>query len=91
MKGKFMIGKAHQRIIRDKKSKEIPNDLFGNYWDNINTDIDNGIIKVIDYQTAKKIILEYEWLGSMGTTQIHYGIFLMEIVVVLFVMVIFKL
>ena len=86
-----MIGKAHQRIIREKKSKEIPNDLFGNYWDNINTDIDNGIIKVIDYQTAKKIILEYEWLGSMGTTQIHYGIFLMEIVVVLFVMVIFKL
>ena len=70
-----MIGKAHQRIIREKKSKEIPNDLFGNYWDNINTDIDNGIIKQIDYQTAKKIILEYEWLGTMGTTQLHFGIF----------------
>ena len=70
-----MIGKAHQRIIREKKSKEISNDLFGNYWDNINTDIDNGIIKQIDYQTAKKIILEYEWLGTMGTTQYHYGIF----------------
>ena len=70
-----MIGKAHQRIIREKKSKEIPNDLFGNYWDNINKDIDNGIIKEIDSQTAKKIILEYEWLGTMGTTQTHYGIF----------------
>ena len=70
-----MIGKAHQRIIREKKSQETPHDLFGNYWDNINTDIDNGIIKVIDYQTAKKIILEYEWLGTMGTTQYHFGIF----------------
>jgi len=70
-----MIGKAHQRIIREKKSQESPHDLFGNYWDNINKDIDNGIIKEIDSQTAKKIILEYEWLGTMGTTQTHYGIF----------------
>ena len=70
-----MIGKAHQRIIREKKSQETPHDLFGNYWDNINKDIDNGIIKATDYQTAKKIILEYEWLGTMGTTQHHFGIF----------------
>ena len=70
-----MTGKAHQRIIREKKSQETPHDLFGNYWDNINKDIDNGIIKATDYQTAKKIILEYEWLGTMGTTQHHFGIF----------------
>ena len=70
-----MTGKAHQRIIREKKSQETPHDLFGNYWDNINTDIDNGIVREIDYQTAKKIILEYEWLGTMGTTQHHFGIF----------------
>ena len=49
--------------------------LFPNEIDNINKDIKNSEIKEIDYQTAKKIILKYEWLGTMGTTQYHYGIY----------------
>ena len=67
--------KAHQRIIRQKKAEEISQDLYGKYWENINLDIKNSEIKEIDYKTAKSIILEYEWLGTMGTTQYHFGIF----------------
>ena len=28
--------KAHQRIIREKKAKEISQDLYGKFWENIN-------------------------------------------------------
>tara|TARA_R110002051_G_scaffold301000_1_gene368583 strand:+ start:264 stop:1043 length:780 start_codon:yes stop_codon:yes gene_type:complete len=67
--------KAHQRIIRENKSTELSGDLFGNYWESIDLNISNSEVKAIDYQTAKKIILEYEWLGTMGTTQFHYGLY----------------
>lgn len=67
--------KAHQRIIREQKAKEISQDLYGKYWENINLDIKNSEIKEIDYKTARSIILEYEWLGTMGTTQYHFGIY----------------
>tara|TARA_Y100001963_G_C6731568_1_gene424218 strand:- start:561 stop:1355 length:795 start_codon:yes stop_codon:yes gene_type:complete len=69
--------KAHQRIIREKMELEESDffPLFGKYWENINLDIKNSTIKEVSYQAAKKIILKYEWLGTMGTTQIHYGIF----------------
>ena len=49
--------KAHQRIIREQKAKEISQDLYGKYWENINLDIKNSEIKEIDYKTAKSIIL----------------------------------
>ena len=39
------------------------------------TDIKKAELKAVNYETAKKIIKEYEWLGTMGTTQLHYGIF----------------
>jgi len=32
-------------------------------------------IRRVNYDTAKQIILDYEWLGSMGNTEISYGIF----------------
>jgi len=67
--------KAHQRIIREKKAVEQSTDLFGNYWENINADIKNATVKEINYQTAKPIILEYEWLGTMGLTQFHFGLY----------------
>jgi len=65
------VGKAHQRVIREAKQKEsvqsasIPKDV----------DIKKAICKEITFEESKKIILEYEWLGTMGTTQKHYGIF----------------
>ena len=67
--------KAHQRIIREKKSPEQSGDLFGNYWESLDVDITKSEVRAIDYKTAKKIILEYELLGTMGTTQFHYGLY----------------
>jgi len=69
--------KAHQRVIREKISKQdsdfLP--LFGRYWEALDVDIKKATIRPIDYDTAKRIILEYEWLGTMGTTQKHFGIY----------------
>lgn len=66
------IGKAHQRVIREIKAQEPSNDLFGYPT---NPDIRQAELMKIDYQTAKVIIEEYEWLGTMGTTKYHYGIY----------------
>ena len=41
------VGKAHQRIIRERKSKETIEDLFGNYWNNINKNIENAVVEEI--------------------------------------------
>ena len=65
--------KAHQRIIREQKSKEKPLLLFSDQPDEV--DIKQATIRSVSYETAKKIILEYEWLGTMGTTQRHFGIY----------------
>ena len=65
--------KAHQRIIREKKSKEKPLLLFSDKPDFV--DIKKAKIKRINYKTAEKIILEYEWLGTMGQCMFAYGIF----------------
>jgi len=66
------IGKAHQRKIRDAKQFTDSGGLFGYPQ---NPDIKQATLGEIDYQTAKRIIEEYEWLGTMGTTQFHYGIY----------------
>jgi hypothetical protein len=70
--GNFLeIGKAHQRIIREKKQQTDTGDLFGFPQ---NPDIKTSVCKEITYEQAKQIILEYEWLGTMGTTNKHFGI-----------------
>jgi len=65
------IEKAHQRKIREEKQKTDIGGLFGYP----KADIKKAVCKEISYEEAKKIILEYEWLGTMGTTQMHYGIY----------------
>tara|TARA_R110000744_G_scaffold235224_1_gene352912 strand:+ start:39 stop:818 length:780 start_codon:yes stop_codon:yes gene_type:complete len=63
--------KAHQRIIREKKAKEKPPlGLFPDKPAEIN--LQTAKIKRINYQTAEKIIKEYEWLGTMPTYCTHY-------------------
>lgn len=50
--------------------------MFERYWDDLNLDIKNAIVKPVSYNTAKKIILEYEWLKCMPTiVRYQYGIF----------------
>jgi hypothetical protein len=69
------VGIAHQYKIREQKSQEGSNSLFGNYWENLNLSLKDAVVKRIDRDTAENIILEYEWLGTMSNTMFHYGIF----------------
>lgn len=71
MEHTLKIGKAHQRIIREQKQQSDTGGLFGHPI----ADIKNAVCREITYEQAKAIILEYEWLGTMGTTQMHYGIY----------------
>jgi len=34
-----------------------------------------AVVKAVSYRFAKQIILKYEWLGTMGPSTYHYGIF----------------
>ena len=69
--------KAHQRIIREEKAKTSASEnLFGAWWDSINKDIANGVVREIDRATCEQIILEYEWLRCMPAVVWYmYGIF----------------
>lgn len=56
--------KCHQKIIREKLlEQDIENNNL--WWNNINLSSSNAKVKIITYQQAKKIIEEYEWLGTM--------------------------
>jgi hypothetical protein len=76
MKKIYNIGTAHQKIIRDKKAITDIQNLFGNYWDDIDKDLKKAVVREIDFNTAKKIIEEYEWLGCMPAVNwFYYGIY----------------
>lgn len=70
--------KAHQRIIREqiaaKRNKPPASYLFGNL-EYPESDIKKAELREISRKEAESIILEYEWLGTMGMTHLHYGIF----------------
>jgi len=60
--------KSHQRAIRDKKA----------LLDSINkpyNDLNGFSVKRISKGESKTIILEYEWLGTMGRAYACYGLF----------------
>lgn len=68
-----MQGKAWQRLIREKRKRE-----WGKkpkYWLKADLSLKNARIKRIQKVLAEKIILEYEWLGTMGMSNIFFGIF----------------
>jgi hypothetical protein len=70
------IGIAHQKIIRDKKSETDKQNLFGAYWENINTDLKKAEVRKISLLSAKNMVEEYEWLGCMpAITWYCYGIY----------------
>ncbi len=70
-------GKAHQRIIRERKSQQNGDDgLFGPWWKSIDTDISKSELRETTLRTATSIIEEYEWLGTMPNAAMKaYGIF----------------
>lgn len=65
--------KAHQRIIREAKEKEYKGIAP------TTCDISHAVCRRITREEAKKIILEYEWLGTMGKGIYNYGIFFNDI------------
>jgi len=64
-----MLSKAWQRQIRDSKAKEM-----GNYEES-SRDLANAVVRTCSRSIAKKVILEYEWLGTMPMSSWHTGIF----------------
>ena len=68
--------KAHQRIVREQVAQTKSGDLFGNWWDDVNTDISKAVVRKTTQETAKTIIEEYEWLGCLAAVNwFYYGIF----------------
>lgn len=65
--------KAHQRIIRELKEKEYRSIAP------TTCDISQAVCKKITRKEAEKIILEYEWLGTMGRCMYCYGIYFNDI------------
>lgn len=66
------VGTAHQKLVRDIKAQDDLNNLFGNYWEEIDKDLKKAVVKPIDFNTAKRIVEEYEWLGCMPSVSLFY-------------------
>jgi hypothetical protein len=64
--------KSHQRIIREKKELEKKNDLFGEFWHDLDLTPQKSRVVEISKETATEIILEYEWLGTMPAGSFLY-------------------
>lgn len=59
--------KAWQRKIREREARKDPRPLVG---------LENAIVVEISYEKAKPIILQYEWLKTMGSTERAIGLIL---------------
>ena len=57
--------KAHQRIVREEKEIEDAHNVFGKWWEDIDTDIKKAVVKPIERKQAQEVIEQYEWLGCM--------------------------
>ena len=68
--------KAHQRLIRERHAQE--EDLLIEEKKALAASLTNAVVREIDRETAKTIILKYEWLGNMGTTDYCFGLYFGE-------------
>jgi hypothetical protein len=59
--------KAWQKKIREKEAQKDPRPVVG---------LENAIVVEISYEKAKEVILKYEWLKSMGSTERSFGLIL---------------
>ena len=60
--------KCFQRELRDKKLH--PNEVMDTL-----DDMRNAVVKEIPFKVAQEFILDYEWLGTMGTTKFSFGVY----------------
>lgn len=66
--------KAHQRLIRERLALEPLIDEKTA----LAASLRNAWVREIDHETAKTIILRYEWLKTMGTTDFQFGLYFGE-------------
>ena len=50
---------AHQKLVKDQMEKEDAHNLFGRWWENVDTDIKKAVVQEIDVRTATKLIKRY--------------------------------
>lgn len=62
-----MIGKAFQRVVRDRVATPKP--------EGVRLSLKRARIRPISKRLATEVIVRYEWLGTMSATQYHFGIF----------------
>lgn len=69
--------KAWQRQIRERRAQQSPSEnLFGAWWEDLDTDISKSTVQEITHRTASVIIEEYEWMGRMpAIVWFCYGIY----------------
>ena len=68
--------KAHQRVIRERHAGE--HDPCLEEKKALANSLKNAWVREIDRKTAETIILKYEWLGNMGTTDYTFGLYFGE-------------
>lgn len=78
------MGKAHQRLVREQRAK-LPDPLLEEKK-KLAADFKNATVKEISYDTAKNVILQNEYLGTMpgGVTNcfgLYFGVHLGSVVV----------
>jgi hypothetical protein len=71
-----VTGKAWQRQIRDKQAA-LPDPQREEKLA-LAKSLKNATVREVDYQTAKALIEQYEWLGNMGTTDVSFGLYFGE-------------
>jgi hypothetical protein len=68
------VAKCHQRVIRERIADNPPIGLLDSHPQN--PSIQSADIVRVDFKTAKHIILQYEWLGTMPSGfRAAFGIF----------------
>jgi hypothetical protein len=68
--------KAHQRLIREQHALE--KDPLIEEKKALASSLKNAVVREIDRETAKQIILKYEWLRNMGTSDYYFGLYFGE-------------
>lgn len=72
--------KAHQKLVREAAERNKKGDLFGRWWESINTDISKAVVRPTTQATAKTIIEEYEWMKCLAAVNwFYFGIFFEDV------------
>ena len=57
-------GNCHQKVVRDRMAVEERDGLFGHWWEDLDTRIENAECRDVSHEQARKVILRYEFLGT---------------------------